>query len=126
MKRLFFTPLVRYALSIGALALLVAWIHQCTAPQRRAQEVWLSHERVISDVAAGKPGSLTEYQDTYYFFHELTGITIPSNYSSYLGPMPNDASGMVIEELRRWYSENRDRLYWDEEHEKVRLAPAAN
>lgn len=31
--------------------------------------------------------------------------------------------GTALEPLRRWYAQNKDRLYWDEEQDEVRLAP---
>ena len=122
MKRIFTTPLVPLALLMAALVLMLVWYREYTEPQRRAREIWLAHERVIADVAMEKPGNLTEYQDAYYFFHDLTGVTIPSSYSSYLGPMPSKASGTALATLQHWYAKNKRRLYWDEERGKVRLA----
>jgi hypothetical protein len=36
--------------------------------------------------------------------------------------MPAKDTPAALEPLRRWYAENQDRLYWDEEQSEVRLA----
>lgn len=124
MSRLFSRPLVPTTILIAAFVLALAWYRECTGPQRKAQEIWSAHERVIVDVAMKRRVNLGDFQDARYFFEKLTGVDVPGNYSTYLGTsMPNKDTATALEPLRHWYAENQDRLYWDEEQGAVRLAP---
>ena len=110
-------------LLLAVLVLIFVWNRERTAPRRHAQELWHQHERVISDAATGKRVDLDDFDEAVYFFEKLTNIVIPSNHSTYIESMPTKDTGAALEPLRRWYSNNKNRLYWDKEHNEVRLAP---
>ncbi len=123
MKKVFSGPLVPSFMLLAALVLILAWNRQCTAPQRQAREIWHEHERVISDIAKRERVDLEAYEEAVIFFEKLTRITVPSNHSPFVYAMPTKDTATALEPLRRWYHENRSRLYWDEELGEVRLAP---
>jgi hypothetical protein len=123
MKRVFSSPLSAVAIGLATFALLVVWHRDHTAPRREAQEIWREHEGVIVDVAAGKRVNLDDFEAAVRFFEKLTKITVPSNHSTFIDVMPTTDTAASLEPLRRWYAENQDRLYWDEEQYEVRLAP---
>jgi hypothetical protein len=123
MKRIFSSPFSALTIGMAVFVLLVVWYRTYTAPRREAQEIWRSHECVISDVAMGKRVNLDEFEDAVRFFEKLTTIPVPSNHSTFVDTMPTKDTAKALEPLRRWYSENQDRLYWDEEQYEVRLAP---
>lgn len=85
--------------------------------------MWRNHERVLSDVAIGKRVNLDDFEEAVRFFENLTKITVPVDHSTFIDAMPTKDTATALEPLRRWYSENQDRLYWDEEKHEVRLAP---
>lgn len=121
MKRVFSSPLAASTIGLVVFVLLVVGYRDYTAPRREAQEIWRDHERVISDVAMGKRVNLDEFEDAVRFFARLTKITVPSNHSTFIDTMPAKDTLAVLKPLRRWYAENQDRLYWDEEQHEVRL-----
>lgn len=123
MRKAFSGPLVPFATLLTALLLILAWTRQCTAPQRQAHEIWHEHEQVISDIAMEKRVDLDAYGEAVFFFEKLTKITVPSNRSPFIDAMPTKDTATALEPLRRWYAENKSRLYWDEERGEVRLAP---
>lgn len=122
MKRVFSSPLAASIIGMAVFMLLVVLYRDHTAPRREAQEIWRDHERVISDIAMGKRVNLEEFEDAVHFFERLTKITVPSNHSTFIDTMPTKDTPAALEPLRRWYAENQDRLYLDEEHHEVRLA----
>lgn len=127
MKRSFSVSFVLCILLLAAYVVLLAWFRESTAPRRDAQRIWRENEEVILEAGMGKRGSVSEFQDACYFFYKLTGINVPANYSSYLGArFPNKDTATALEPLHHWYAENKDRLYWDEERNEVRLAPASD
>lgn len=86
--------------------------------------IWTELRVWLYNASMKKGGSLGKYQDACIFFRRLTGIIIPGDYSTYLGArLPNRDTATALEPLRRWYAQNKDRLYWDEEQNEVRLAP---
>jgi hypothetical protein len=124
MKRVFSRPLVPSALLLAAVVLLLAWTIERTASKRQAHEIWLANERVIEDAAMRRPGRLSDFEEACHFFWKLTGISVPGNFSTYLGVnLPSKDTATALVPLRRWYAENKDRLYWDKESDEVRLAP---
>lgn len=123
MKKIFSGPLAASVILVGVLVLIFAWNFKRTAPQREAHAIWHEHERVISDIAEGKRVDLEAFEEAVIFFWKLTRVTVPSNHSTFIYAMPTKETATALEPLRRWYAENKSRLYWDEERGEVRLAP---
>lgn len=76
---------------------------------------------MINDIAIGKRVNLDDFEAAVLFFEKLTPITVPSNHSTFIYAMPTKDTATALAPLRRWYSENKNDLYWDEEHNEVRL-----
>jgi hypothetical protein len=119
MKEIFYRPLVPTTLLLASVVLII----DCTAPQRKAHEVWKENEQVIVDLALGKNVYGSDFEQAIKFFHALTDITIPYDQNAVIDYMPIKQSATALKPLRRWYAENKNRLYWDEERHEVRLAP---
>lgn len=122
MRKFVPTPLFSSLLFLLALFLALAWQYERTAPQRIAREIWQDHEQVVNDAAQGKSVNLTDFSDAALFFGKLTGIDVPGDHSTYIDWMPNKDTATAVEPLRRWYAENKDRLYWDDQMKRVRLS----
>lgn len=123
MRKIFSGPLAASVILVGVLVLIFAWNFNRTAPQRKAHAIWHEHERVISDIAEGKRVDLDAYEEAVIFFERLAKIDVPSNHSPFVYAMPTKDTATALEPLRRWYAENKNRLYWDEERGEVRLTP---
>lgn len=101
--------------------LICSYLYKESAPRRKAREIWREHERVIVDAAQGRHVGSNELWDASLFFWRLTGIDVPSDHSSVIDAIPNKRTGLAAEPLRRWYQENKYRLYWDEKSGEVLL-----
>lgn len=122
MKRVFSSSFFFTVVGIVVLMLLTVW-YRNTTPRREAQEIWLEHERVISEVAAGKRVNLDDFESAAHFFEKLTKISVPSDHSTFIDRMPTRETATSLIPLRRWYAENGNRLYWDEGRHEVKLDP---
>ena len=105
---------------------LMAWaLTACPSRQlnskERAQATWAKHERVLIALRDNQDFNWEEFEEACIFYLDLTGIEVPSDgsYVSAWTPIPESAS--VLPELREWYANNKERLYWDPENEKVLL-----
>lgn len=123
MKKIFSGQLAASVILVGVLVLIFAWNFERTATQREAHAIWHEHERVISDIAIGKRVNLHDFEESVRFFEKLAKITVPSDHSTFIDVMPTKDTATALEPLRRWYADNKSRLYWDEERGEVRLAP---
>jgi glucan phosphoethanolaminetransferase (alkaline phosphatase superfamily) len=123
MKRLIQRPLALSIVLVLLLAIALAWNFRRTSPQRAARAIWFEHEQVLSFAAMGKPVNLSDFRAAALFFNKLTGINVPVDHSAFIDAMPNQETAAALEPLRRWYAENKDRLYWDEERQEIMLAP---
>jgi hypothetical protein len=68
---------------------------------------------VFEDLAAGKAFSLTDFEDSYVFLNELTGLTIPADHGPEVDVMPTPQTRFVLPALKNWFKRNIDQLYWD-------------
>ncbi|HKI00775.1 MAG TPA: hypothetical protein VKK31_02230 [Thermoanaerobaculia bacterium] len=121
MKAIITSPRSLSVLCFFAIFLVLVLIYEQTIPQRTAHEIWRRHEQVVSDAAAGKHIDLNDFSDAALFFVKLTGINVPGEHSTYIDWMPNQDTATALEPLRRWYAQNKDRLYWDEMRKEVKL-----
>ena len=121
MKRAFKRSPVLYVALAAALILIFEWNRERTAPRRQAHEIWHQHERVLSDIAMGKRVNLDEFHEAVLFFEKITNITVPSDHSMFIDSMPTQDTASSLEPLRGWYAKNKQRLYWDDESNEVKL-----
>lgn len=114
---------VLYVALVAVIVMIFEWGRERTAPRRQAQEIWHQHERVLSDIAMEKRVDLDEFHEAVLFFEKLTNITVPSDHSMFIDSMPTQDTATALAPLKGWYAKNKDRLYWDEESNEVKLTP---
>lgn len=82
---------------------------------------WRRNERIVE---AALNGVVVEdgFLKSSIFFEEITGIAIHGQ-GTFLGWLPNEQSKEDFQRIQAWYSENKNRLYWDPKLQKVRVHP---
>jgi len=85
----------------------------------RAQEIWTQHETAVAKALDG-PWTQPAFLEAYDFFVRVTGVEIDREiFEQDKGPFPN--AQQDLGRIREWYSRNKDRLYFDEEAERVNV-----
>lgn len=94
-----------------------------TSARAKAKEIWRQHKAVVEAAARREKVDLDAFHAACIFFENLTGIAVPGDASTLVDWYPTEQTRTAIEPLNKWYSENGDRLYWDEESQTVKLLP---
>src|SRR5689334_5237247 len=105
----------RYSMALLSSILIFVYFYKDAAPRRQAREIWREHERVVVDAAKGRRVWHDEFHDAVLFFERTAGISVPSEHSTFVDSIPTKETGLAVEPIRRWYQENKYRLYWDEQ-----------
>lgn len=62
-----------------------------------------------------------EFENACTFFERLTSIPVRGNAST-VGYLATDETREDVARLKRWYSDNRDRLVWNEAEHRIDLS----
>lgn len=92
---------------------------------REAQQEWARHEKTLERLASRQRVTIKEFDDAVRFFVPLTGIEVPATQGAIVDIYPTAETTEALPELRRWYADNEERLYWDERSQSVQLRPAS-
>jgi hypothetical protein len=90
--------------------------------KQSVDSIWRSNERIIQTALDGGPVFEDRYAAACEFFERLTGIPIRGK-GTYLGWMPNEHTAEDLQAVRKWYSVNRGRLYFDDGTKSVKVRP---
>jgi hypothetical protein len=112
-------------LAKSSLGLLMVLFWTCASPpvevqpDPRAIRAWHVHESNLASAVAGISVN-DDFDEACLFFEQLTGISVHANLST-IGALPTEETRQDLEKIRRWYKENKHRLYWDASTNSVRL-----
>ena len=84
----------------------------------KAQKLYLDNVSYVENILSGKEKPvLQDVKDLTRFFTDLTDIKL--NLWELL--QAHDTESGIVKNLKNWYENNKERLYWDEETQKVKL-----
>jgi len=96
-----------------------------SASREKAQQIWLRNESVVESVVKHEKIDPNRLWPAVLFLQQVSGIAVPGEFSTVIDFYPTAETAKAIRPLRAWYAANKDRLYFDEETQSVKLKPPA-
>jgi hypothetical protein len=92
-----------------------------SALDQRAAAVWDKHEAVFKKALGGYQKD-DEFIRACVFFEKVTGLHMHVNYST-VGALPTQETDQDLQRLQSWYKINKERLYWNDVEQEVKVRP---
>lgn len=89
---------------------------KCLKPNNKAQEDYLFHIKKIENLFEGHKTS--DLDKSVLFLEGLTGVMSEVNNGIEILYEPTKQN---LRDWKKWYNRNKDKLYWDEKEQKVKL-----
>jgi hypothetical protein len=118
-------PFSRVAkISVIAFVFLIGYVDWVRKENwRKAGAIWIANLELFEWYAAGRGGSVEEFESVCRFFFQLTGVRIPVDRSATLGLYPIGDLAESVKQIRQWHDKNSEGLYWNEQTRTVELRP---
>src|SRR3979411_2251705 len=72
-------------------------------------EIWRKNEEVVDNALSGRGYSVEEFSQACNFFGKITGVELRGD-GNFFGWLANGDTAADLKKVRRWYSDNYDRL----------------